>query len=1081
MIGYMVTLGRAAFSFAIFGAHTTKTTAMATSRKLGSSLPLAAGSQCIFPSYTTSSSCEPRSELDRITHPSYDILSKEFVKEYDADCTLYRHKQCGAELLSVSNQDDNKVFGITFRTPPEDSTGLPHIMEHSVLCGSRKYKTKDPFVKLLQGSLQTFLNAFTYPDRTCYVVASQNTQDFYNLIHVYTDAVFHPRAIHDPNVLAQEGWHLELGNKEDPLLYNGVVYNEMKGVYSSPDSLQARHSQTALFPDTAYVLDSGGDPTQIPNLSFSQFKDFHRKFYHPANSWIYFAGDDDVRTRLDMMDDYLKEFDASPESKVGSAMQWQSKIFTSPHWSKYVYPVSVNEDTPSKDMHMVIVNWLLNDQPFTPTEDLTVRILDQLLLGTVQSMLYKKLIESNYGTTISGGGLSDELLQHTFSIGLKGVHPDNVEKVQSLIVSILQTAVKDGFDNEEVEAAMNTLEFRLREFNTGSFPRGLSLMLGAMTEWIYGGSPTEAIKFESALKELKVLIADQGDQVFRDFIQTYLLDNTHRVTIEMVPDETLEHTQLTNEQDRLSKVKSSFQDEQLEDTIRKTQELKKVQSTEDTAEDRATIPALALSDMTPTVTEYPSHVTENAYQSGVTMLYHELPSTSGIVYAKFGVDVSQLSIDDLSLLPLFCRILTETGVQEYSDVEFTRYMGIHTGGVSTSFGIRSVRPSHINEGTVHDGSHLITKLFINGKSTSEKAHTLLDIFQKILTGANLDSQTRVLEILRETKDHMETNVQTSGHVFANSRLKARYSIAGYLDEKIGGFMYLSTVTDLLQEAEDHWDSVLARLVKIRATLLNDRTCRDGMVLDLTGDASVLNTIASGVEQFLTHLPGTANASKLPNPYSTPHPWAAPVKLAMPECQNEGFSVPTQVSYVGKGGRIFQEGEYVSGSSAVVSRYLRTAYLWDHVRVMGGAYGAFCSFNPRDNDGILTYMSYRDPNLQTTLTVYDQAADALDKAADLMENDSDVLANAIIGTVGDLETALSPDLKGAVAFNRWMAQESPEYRQKFRKEVLDTKPSDFRSMADKLRSMKHESVAVVSSKAKLEEAVSNGLPLTLTQI
>lgn len=392
-----------------------------------------------------------------IEHPAFEVIKKDFVEEYGAATVLYKHIKSGAELLSVSSDDDNKVFGITFRTPPEDSTGVPHILEHSVLCGSRKYKTKDPFVQLLQGSLQTFLNAFTYPDRTCYVVASQNEKDFYNLINVYTDAVFHPRAIEDPMVHAQEGWHLELENKEDPLIYKGVVYNEMKGVYSSPDSLLNRASQRSLFPDNTYGVDSGGDPIVIPDLSFEQFAEFHKKFYHPSNSRIYFSGDDDVLTRLDLMDEYLKEFDVSPESKPGSVIQWQQKKFTEPQKETYPYPIGADQP----ETHMVNINWLMNDKPMTSFEELTVGILDHLLMGTSSAILRKTLMESGLGDAITGGGLSDELLQATFSVGMKGVKEEDVSKLETLILDTLEKVVEEGFEEDDIASAMNTIEFQV--------------------------------------------------------------------------------------------------------------------------------------------------------------------------------------------------------------------------------------------------------------------------------------------------------------------------------------------------------------------------------------------------------------------------------------------------------------------------------------------------------------------------------------------------------------------------------------------------------------------------------------------
>ena len=480
-----------------------------------------------------------------VEHPSFEVVRTDTVPEYGAACTLYRHKKSGAELLSLATDDDNKCFGITFRTPPRDSTGVPHILEHSVLCGSRKYTTKDPFVQLLQGSLQTFLNAFTYPDRTCYVVASQNTKDFYNLINVYSDAVFHPRAVSDPMVHAQEGWHLELEKMDDPLTYKGVVYNEMKGVYSSPDSLLQREAQQSIFPDNAYGVDSGGDPAVIPDLSFEQFAEFHSKYYHPANSRIFFAGDDDVSRRLEIMDEYLSDFEDSPESKPGSIIEWQKKRYVDPVRVRYPYPVSDKGDEGEPDTHLTMTNWLLNDRPMTAMEEITLTVLDHLLTGTTSSILRKTLMESGLGDAITGGGLSDELMQATFSMGLKGVRPENVDKVEELVMDTLRKVAEEGFPEDALAASMNTVEFQLREFNTGSFPKGLSLMLGSMSKWVYDRNPTEALKFEEPLAELKASIAGDGSKVFQDMIREFLLENTHRTTVEMYPSKSLEEEQLT--------------------------------------------------------------------------------------------------------------------------------------------------------------------------------------------------------------------------------------------------------------------------------------------------------------------------------------------------------------------------------------------------------------------------------------------------------------------------------------------------------------------------------------------------------
>jgi len=1008
-----------------------------------------------------------------VTHPSYEVVSKDVVTEYGAYCTLYRHKKTGAELLSVANDDDNKVFGITFRTPPSDSTGVPHILEHSVLCGSRKYTTKDPFVQLLQGSLQNFLNAFTYPDRTCYVVASQNLKDFYNLVNVYSDAVFHPRAVSDPNVHAQEGWHLELDDKENPLVYKGVVYNEMKGVYSSPDSLLMRESQQSIFTKNTYGVDSGGDPKVIPDLSYEQFVDFHAKYYHPANSRIYFSGDDEVYERLELMDEYLNDFDASPDSKVKSEIEWQPKTYTEIQRLSSPYPSGGDQE----DTHMVQMNWLVNDKPLTSTEELTIAILDHLILGTTSSILRKTLMESGLGSSITGGGLSDELLQVTYSVGLKDVKPENVEAVEELITSTLQKIVSEGFSEDAIASSMNTLEFQMREFNTGSFPKGLMFMLGSMSKWIYGDSPTKALKFEEPLKELKDAIAKDGSKVFTDMIQTYFLDNKHCSIVNMVPSKTLEEEEKKEEEERLQKIKDSLKDEDIEEIIKNTAALKEMQAADDTPESLATIPKLSLADLKREVTEYPIDVTENENDSGVTVVRHEMVSTSGIAYVDFGVDVSGVSLEDTTLLPIFTRILLETGAGEYDDVQLSRRIGTHTGGINVNMALIPVEQEG-EDGVILDGNHFMTKLFVKGKATSDKTDELLDTMKLILTEAKLDSQSKVIEMLKESKSRIESGVQSAGHSFSNNRMKSRYTPLGCFEEKISGITYLETVKKFLKEAEEDWPSMLARLQRIKDAILDEKTCRNGMVLNLTGDKVVLNTIQPSVDSFLNELPGDSKGESLINFYKEDHPWVEGLRKEMAAPEDEGFVVPTQVSYVGKGGLLYQPGEEVSGSTMVISRYLSRKYLWDYVRVIGGAYGGFCQFSP--NDGFFSFLSYRDPNLGETIDVYDNTPDVLTKQAADLETNKEELEKAIIGAIGDMDGPKSNDQKGWISLQRWLKNESPETRQRLRDEVLKTTAKDFKEFAERLRGL-NGSVAVVSSKSAVEGAKKDGKDLKVIEV
>jgi len=733
---------------------------------------------------------------------------------------------------------------------------------------------------------------------------------------------------------------------------------------------------------------------------------------------------------------------------------------------------------------MVMVNWLMNEEPLSDFEDLTVSILDHLLMGTSQSILYKTIMESGLGAAITGGGLSDELLQNTFSVGLKGVEAENAEKVQQLVLDTLAKVAEEGFSDDDISSAMNTIEFRLREFNTGSFPKGLSFMLGAMSKWVYDGSPSDGLKFETPLAELKTKIAESGSEVFKDFIKEYLVNNKHRVTIEMVPSKTLEAEQQKEEEDRLATIKESLSSDELDEIIQKTAELKAFQAAEDPPEARNSIPSLELADLKREVTEYPNAISENEEDSGVTVLRHELSSTSGIAYVKFAVDVSGVPLKDIGLLSIFTRIMTETGAGEFSDVDFARKIGTHTGGVSASTSTRTLRPDAVDAGTIHECDHMLTKIFISGKATSDKADELFSIFKLMLTEANIDSKKKVIEMLKETKSRIESSIQGSGHSYSNTRMRSRYSVSSYLDEQTGGITYLETINQLIRDAEEDWDSVLARLQSIRDIVLDNSTTRDGMLLDITGDEAVLETIKPEVSKFLKDLPGDANSSKLQDFYTTPHPWAVAALDEMAKTapiQDEGFVVPTQVSYVGKAVRLFEKGESVPGSTEVISRFLRTGYLWDHVRVMGGAYGGMCAFNARGGDGIFTFISYRDPNLDKTLDVYDGAGDALLEAAEVLANDKKEMATAIIGAVGDLDGALSPDQKGTVAMNRYLARETPEQRQKFRDEVLNTNADDFKDFANRLKALKDQSVAVVSSSSAFESAAEAGKVMEVKQV
>merc|ERR1719221_675941 len=975
-------------------------------------------------------------------HPAFELLRVETVDEYTLKCATYRHRKSGAEIISAAADDDNKVFGIVFRTPVTDSTGVPHILEHSVLCGSDKYTSKEPFAELLKGSLQTFLNAFTYPDRTCYPVASQNTKDFYNLVNVYLDAVLNPRAKKDPTVLQQEGWHYELDDAAAPLVYKGVVFNEMKGVYSSPDSRMYRAAQQATFPDTTYSVDSGGDPAVIPSLTFEQFKGFHDAYYHPANSRIFFYGDDDLGYRLQLLDEYLSAFDAPP-TKPASAIATQ-KLYSKPWKVVEPFPASA-EGEDAGGQHMVMLSWLLNEEPLSSSDELALSILDHLLMGTTTAPLYKAMLDSGLGAALLGGGLSDELKQATFSVGLKGVAKDDVPQVEALALRTLAEIAEQGFEAEAVEASLNTIEFTMREMNTGGFPKGLAFMLSIMPRWIYreGESPTDALRFEAPLAELKGRLA-AGEKVFEGLLSRLLLDNGHRTTVELAPDETLA-AKLQGEEERvLAEAKAKMSAAEVEEVITSTAALKAAQLKEDSAEDLATIPRVGLADLEREVKTIRSEVSE--LEGGGTLLRHPMP-TAGVVYADVLLDLSVLPLSELPLLGLFTRLLLETGTSEMEAVTLQRRIGARTGGIDAAvFSQQRIRA----DGAVADPYDVVHMLALRGKATSEKAEQLFDLVGAVLTDANLDSKPKVVEILKESKSNLESRFVTSGNSFAGLRLSSRTSLLGYIAEATGGVTYYGTVKEMLETAQNDWPSLLARLTALREAILSQK----GVVINLTADPAALDATDAAVKAFVGRLPAASAAPPAA-------PWRSEAVLAPKE--DEAYAITTQVNYVAAGAQLFEPGSvHKMGAYACVARYLSSGYLWDNVRVVGGAYGGGCALNP--NSGAFAYSSYRDLNLQATLDIY---ADSPKVLAEL-ELADEALEQAIVGAVGELDKPLTPDQKGLRALTWHLCGQTTENRQRYRDEMLNTTREDFRKFGEALSSAQLK-VAIFGSAEALDKA------------
>jgi len=954
----------------------------------------------------------------------FELIREQEIPELNTMAHIWRHIKTGAEYLSLENDDENKVFGITFRTPPPDSTGLPHILEHSVLSGSRKYPLKDPFIELAKGSLNTFINAFTDSDNTSYPVASQNVKDLYNLADVYLDAVFYP--LITPNTLKQEGWHYELEDADDPLTFKGIVFNEMKGAYSSPDSLSYRQSRISLFPDTPYGRDSGGDPAAIPDLTYEQFKAFHETYYHPSNARLFWYGDDDPEERLRYLNEWLKEFD---RIEVDSALPLQPR-FDEPR--SLAYPFDAGEETAGKTPKgQITVNWLL-DEGIDPELIYGLEILEHILVGTPASPLRKALIDSGLGEDLTGAGLSSGSRQMTFSTGLKGIAVEDADRVQGLIETTLQHLVDEGVDPNTVAASMNTIEFQLREVNFGRFPRGLALVFVlAMNTWLHDHDPLALLAFEAPLQSIKDRL-QRDERYFEGLIQKYLVANTHRTTVLLEPDPNVRQEQEATERDRLDRARETMGAEDVERIVEETHELARLQGEPDSPEALATIPSLAIEDLDKENKLIPIESFEG---SEGTTLHHDL-FTNGILYLDLAFDLHGLPQALLPYVPLFGQALIKMGTGTEDFVQLAQRIGQKTGGISPTNLVSAIPSS----------DEAVGRLVLRAKSTVDRADDLFAILQDILLTVQLDNPERFKQIVLEAKAQLESALVPAGHRMALYRLGAQFGQAGWLNEQLGGIEQLFFLRQLSERVEKDWAGVLADLEQVRQALVNHRT----LVSNVTLDESNWQVVQPRLKEFVSALPGQETCATK---------WVPQTQLPF-----EGLTIPARVNYVAKGTTLYDKGYTLDGSIMVIANLLRTGYLWEKIRIQGGAYGGFCAFDRQS--GQFAYASYRDPNLLGTIDNYGGTAQFL---RDLDLSDDELLRN-IIGAIGTIDDYQLPDAKGYTSLTRYLVGESDADRQLLRDQVLGTTQADFKAFADVLDQVtEHGHVVVLGSQEAIDQA------------
>ena len=955
-------------------------------------------------------------------YSGFQLQQQESISELNSLALLFTHLKTGAEVLVMENDDDNKVFSATFKTPPSNDRGVAHILEHSVLCGSRKYPVKEPFLELLKGSLQTFLNAMTFPDKTMYPVASRNKKDFFNLMDVYLDAVFYPNITQE--TFMQEGWHHELELPDQNISYKGVVFNEMKGVFSSPESILDRHLAHSLFPSTTYGFESGGDPEAITDLTYKEFKDFHNKHYHPSNSRIFFYGDGDTLEYLNFLDnEYLKDFNSI---KIESAISAQRR-FSKPKRKEIFYPVSKDESLDKKTF--VVVGFKL-DKSTNHEHCLAFSILSHLLLGTSASPLRKALLESELGSEVIGGGFDDNRFETTFAVGLKGTEASNEDKIIRLIFSTLKNLVDDGIETNMVKSAVNSIDFKLRESNFGGFPKGIVYNIQTLASWLYGSDPFMHLKYDKLMEKIK---RKSNEKYFENLIDKYLLNNNHQSVMLAKPKPDLEKKKEAKVRKSMKILKASMSQNDIENLVQKTQELQAMQVKSDPPEALEKLPSLDIKDITVKSERFPMELKR---ESEPKILFHDL-FTNNIAYIQIGFDALSIPLDKVPYLSLVGNLVLGMGTQKHSYMEISQLLGIHTGGL---------RSWHFTSAEVNDHKKILSHIFFSGKCLMENIDHLFDIWEEVILEYDFNNPKRLIEIIKSSKASMEDSVLSSGNHYVLSRLNSYQSIIGQYNELTDGISYFRFLEKLLDRAEKNINEVAEEFKAITQCLFT----KENIFVNITAPESNYKKIENKVVGLSQKLSSKKQS---------------PTKLIFKTSPtNEAFLTASSVQFVGKGINLFELGMEYSGRFDVLNAVLRTCFLWDRVRVQGGAYGSQSSFDSYSGDYGL--VSYRDPNLTETLDIYDQIGDYLE-TLDISDKE---LTKILIGCVGRLDPPMTADRKGSVSMVEYLTGKTYELKQKRRDELLSTRLDDIKSFAGLFRKIKESgNVCVLGNEEKIKKS------------
>lgn len=953
----------------------------------------------------------------------YEILDEHRVEDVQSDGFILRHKKSGARIAILSNNDDNKVFYIGFRTPSEDETGVPHIIEHTTLCGSKKFPVKDPFIELAKGSLNTFLNAMTYPDKTVYPVASCNDQDFKNLMDVYLDAVFNPNITKYEEIFKQEGWHYELTGKDDELKINGVVYNEMKGAYSSPDEVLSSQIYRSLFPDNTYSKDSGGNPEYIPKLTYEAYLDFYHKYYHPSNSYIYLYGDMDVVERLEWLDkEYLSLYDYK---KVNSEINKQP-AFDEIKNVEAQYSITMDDSQENKTYlsYNRVVGDTLDEMLYQAFD-----VLDYALVSSPGAPVKQALIDAGIGDDVYGS-YDAGILQPVFSFVAKNANASQADEFESIIENTLKEVVKTGINKEALLAGINSSEFKFREADFGQFPKGLLFGLNCLDSWLFDDmKPFIHLECLGTFAKLRKAV---DTDYFEKLIQEYLLDNTHGSSVTVKPKRGLGNEREEALAKELSDYKASLSDEEIKKLIEDTEHLKKYQEEPSSDEDLRKLPMLTRADMKKNAMPF-SNIEDELLD--VKVVRHDIES-NGIDYISFLFDAGDFAQSELGYLGFFTNALGLVSTEKYSYTDLANATNIYTGGISTG------TASHPD---IKDRNNFVFKFEVKLKVLEKNLDKALELMEQMLLSSDFTDTKRLGELVAQIKARLQANLSSSGHLVAAMRSMSSFSRYALYQDELKGIAFYRSICRIEKELSESPKSVSDKLAAIAKKLF----ARNRMLISFTGNNEAYGNAKPSLEKVMT---GFNKMSAVGN--------QAEVHF---NTAKEAFIDASQIQYVAKTGDFICEGYEYTGALRLLRIILSYDYLWINVRVKGGAYGCMNTFL---RSGESYFVSYRDPNLSDTLDVYDRIPEYI-KSFSPDERD---MTKYIIGTFSALDTPMNPEAKGSRSLSAYLEGITYEQIQKERNEILNAQPEDIRRLADLVKAvLKKDSICVIGNENMIKES------------